>query len=177
MNAGLCDTCRHQSLIRNTRGSSFSRCERSKTDPGYPKYPRLPVMICAGHERWPNVDLVRAVYDRFRGGDPEGALSLYDPEVEVHDRPELPDPRVYRGHEGVLASLDASRAEFAGFDLVPEEFVDAGDRVIVVFRFLGTGRESGVPIEERLCHSWTVRDGRVIRMEVHSDREAALRGT
>jgi hypothetical protein len=25
-------------------------CERSKTDPAYPKYPRLPVLECAGFE-------------------------------------------------------------------------------------------------------------------------------
>jgi uncharacterized protein len=124
-----------------------------------------------------DVDLVRSIYDRFRSGDADGALALYDPEVEIHDRPEIPDPRVYRGHEGVLASLGASRSAFAGFDVVPEEFVDAGDRVVVVFRFLGTGRESGVPIEERLCHAWTVRDGRVTRMEVHSDLDRALRGS
>ena len=34
--------------IRNTRGSSFSLCERSRTDPAYPRYPRLPVLECAG---------------------------------------------------------------------------------------------------------------------------------
>jgi len=48
---GLCETCRHQKVIRNTRGSSFSMCERSKTDPCYPKYPRLPVVECTGFER------------------------------------------------------------------------------------------------------------------------------
>jgi hypothetical protein len=26
-------------------------CERSKTDPSYPKYPRLPVKRCAGYVR------------------------------------------------------------------------------------------------------------------------------
>lgn len=51
MRNGLCDTCVHQKLIRNTRGSSFSMCERSKTDPSYPKYPRVPVMECRGYER------------------------------------------------------------------------------------------------------------------------------
>jgi hypothetical protein len=51
MRAGLCDSCRHQKLIRNTRGSTFSMCERSKTDERYPKYPRLPVVECAGWER------------------------------------------------------------------------------------------------------------------------------
>ena len=49
--AGLCDSCRHQKLIHNTRGSTFSLCERSKTDPRYPKYPRLPVERCPGCER------------------------------------------------------------------------------------------------------------------------------
>jgi hypothetical protein len=48
--AGLCDSCRHQRLVRNTRGSVFSMCERSKTDERYPKYPRLPVERCPGYE-------------------------------------------------------------------------------------------------------------------------------
>jgi hypothetical protein len=49
--AGLCEICRHQRVIRNTRGSSFSLCERSREDERYPRYPRLPVLRCAGHER------------------------------------------------------------------------------------------------------------------------------
>jgi hypothetical protein len=49
--AGLCDSCRHQRIVRNTRGSSFSLCERSRTEPEYPRYPRLPVVQCAGYER------------------------------------------------------------------------------------------------------------------------------
>ena len=50
VDAGLCDSCRHQQLVRNTRGSTFSLCRRSRTDPSYPRYPRLPVRACAGHE-------------------------------------------------------------------------------------------------------------------------------
>jgi hypothetical protein len=46
--AGLCDRCRHQRVIRNTRGSTFSLCELSKTDPAFPRYPRLPVRACDG---------------------------------------------------------------------------------------------------------------------------------
>ena len=52
MGAGLCDSCRHQKVIRNTRGSAFSMCERSKTEPDrFPKYPRLPVEACPGYEK------------------------------------------------------------------------------------------------------------------------------
>lgn len=47
---GLCDTCRHQRIVRSGRGSQFSLCERSKSDDRYPKYPRMPVLACPGHE-------------------------------------------------------------------------------------------------------------------------------
>lgn len=50
MRNGLCDSCRHQRVVRNTRGSVFSLCERSKTDPRYAKYPRVPVLECPGFE-------------------------------------------------------------------------------------------------------------------------------
>jgi hypothetical protein len=48
--AGLCDSCRHQRIVKNTRGSEFSLCERSRTEPDYPRYPRVPVTSCRGHE-------------------------------------------------------------------------------------------------------------------------------
>jgi hypothetical protein len=49
--AGLCDSCAFQRIVSNTRGSVFSLCNRSREDPSYPRYPRLPVLDCAGHER------------------------------------------------------------------------------------------------------------------------------
>lgn len=50
---GLCDSCVHQQLVPNTRGSVFSLCKRSREDPAYPRYPRLPVLSCPGYELRP----------------------------------------------------------------------------------------------------------------------------
>jgi hypothetical protein len=59
-NSGLCDTCLHQRLVPNTRGSVFSLCERSRSDSRYPRYPRVPVTACPGHKaRGPDGDLAR----------------------------------------------------------------------------------------------------------------------
>ncbi|HTA14534.1 MAG TPA: hypothetical protein VK781_06720 [Solirubrobacteraceae bacterium] len=49
--AGLCETCRHRQLVPNTRGSVFWLCTRSRMDPAYPRYPRLPVLECRGYEK------------------------------------------------------------------------------------------------------------------------------
>jgi hypothetical protein len=51
MKAGLCDSCRHQRVVKSGRGSQFSLCEKHKTDPAFPKYPRLPVRECSGYLR------------------------------------------------------------------------------------------------------------------------------
>jgi hypothetical protein len=47
---GLCDSCLHQQLVPNTRGSVFSLCLRSRSDRHYPRYPRIPVTACGGYE-------------------------------------------------------------------------------------------------------------------------------
>lgn len=49
-NIGLCATCRHVRRITSDRGSTFIQCGLSFSDPSFPKYPRLPVVLCRGSE-------------------------------------------------------------------------------------------------------------------------------
>jgi len=46
---GLCFDCQHTQPIQSARGSTFFRCRLSDSDPNFPKYPRLPVLQCAGY--------------------------------------------------------------------------------------------------------------------------------
>jgi hypothetical protein len=46
---GLCLRCRHARTVRS-RTSLFWMCERSKTDPDFARYPRLPMLACRGFE-------------------------------------------------------------------------------------------------------------------------------
>jgi hypothetical protein len=47
---GLCGACRYSRVIQTARGSTFRLCERSATDPRFPRYPNLPVLSCLGFE-------------------------------------------------------------------------------------------------------------------------------
>lgn len=117
---------------------------------------------------------MRLAYQALSRGDVEAALELIDPDVEVRDRPEAPDPQTYHGHKGVRTAVQST---FDTFDLVefePEQFVEAGDRVVVVIRMRGKGKESGVPVEDRIAHLWTLRDGRAWQLQVYSDPERAI---
>lgn len=68
--AGLCSRCRHQRVVANRRGSLFTFCRRSETDPLFPRYPRLPVLRCQGYEVRPG-DSQAAAGDA--GGERPGA--------------------------------------------------------------------------------------------------------
>jgi hypothetical protein len=46
---GLCLNCVYGRKIQTPSGSVFYLCERSFTEPDYPKYPRLPVVACSGY--------------------------------------------------------------------------------------------------------------------------------
>ena len=48
-NAGLCADCTHAQRVESSHGSVFLLCQLSRTDPGFPKYPRLPVLACSGY--------------------------------------------------------------------------------------------------------------------------------
>jgi len=46
---GLCLHCLHATRIVSARGSVFWLCRLAAEDPSFARYPRLPVLRCAGH--------------------------------------------------------------------------------------------------------------------------------
>lgn len=58
---GLCATCVHKQIVTSDRQSQFVRCSLSKTDPIFPKYPRLPVVECTGWSTADNRDVLSTI--------------------------------------------------------------------------------------------------------------------
>lgn len=48
---GLCSSCRFAAVQESARGGRFWRCTRAEREPGFPRYPPLPVLRCAGFQR------------------------------------------------------------------------------------------------------------------------------
>src|SRR5262245_15449741 len=51
MNCSLCETCAWMREVVTPKGSRFLLCQKSQTDPAYPKYPRQPVVRCEGYRK------------------------------------------------------------------------------------------------------------------------------
>lgn len=122
-----------------------------------------------------NVEKIKRAYHSVGQGNFDGMLDLIDPGVVLRDRPESPDPRTYHGHQGVQEALASSDESFEGFELEPEEFIGEGDYVVVVLTMRGTGRGSGVTVEDRIAHQWKVREGKAVALQVYSDPDDAVR--
>ena len=126
-----------------------------------------------------NVALMREAYDRIGSGGAWGenvAWELIADDVIVRDRPEIPDPQVYRGREGLIKAVSSSDESFDEFGMDPTDIIGVGDSyVVIVLRMWGRGRGSGVHVEETIAHQWRVRDGKAAELQVYSDPDDALR--
>jgi ketosteroid isomerase-like protein len=119
------------------------------------------------------VELSRKGYEAYNRDGPYAILQFLDPEVEW-GTPEQGTEGFYHGHGGVRKFLDDFFEVFEEAQIDPEEFIDAGDRLLVPFRFRAKAKGSGLEIEEHWVHVWTIRGGKAIRLEQYTERAAAL---
>ena len=119
-----------------------------------------------------NVEAVKRSFERFMAtGEPDWAA--VDQEVEVQDH-DILDAGEYRGHEGVRRWFEDWGTAWAAYSFEPEEFIDAGDRVVAVIHLKAEGQSSGVELERQDAMVITMRDGKWIRVDYYNDRNQAL---
>jgi ketosteroid isomerase-like protein len=123
-----------------------------------------------------NVEIVRDGYEAFARGDVDAVLRGLDPAIEVDPPPEFPGEGSYHGHAGFLAYAQAWLETWEEYRLVPEDLIDAGDRVIAVNRAIGRGKGSGIEVETQMAHVWTLREGKAVRLEIFRMSAEALEG-
>ena len=105
------------------------------------------------------------------------ALVNFDPAIEWSvDASVSPDAMTYHGHEGVKQFWDEWTEAISGMELEIEECRAIGqDQVLAVTRAHGQGAGSGAPVRSpRFAQVADFRDGRVVRVRLYGDVEAAL---
>jgi ketosteroid isomerase-like protein len=120
-------------------------------------------------------EIVRLGFERLNSNDLEGFLELADPEIELHDVPEIPGSTVYRGHDGirrwwatVTEPMEELRFEFG-------EVTEGREKIAVVTRAVGRGRGSGAEVDWTFTTVWGFRDGLISYHHGYSDHADALR--
>ena len=122
-----------------------------------------------------NVELVRSGLDAVNRGGVEAVLQMCDPEIEWIAIPGfLPDAEDYQGRDGVRAWFEKVGETFGKVEWEAEEIVECGERLLVGLKLQATGRASGIEGEFRIFQVWTIRGGKLVRLESYLSREEAL---
>jgi hypothetical protein len=100
-----------------------------------------------------NLNIMRQGYDAFNRGDIDTVMDLMDPNIEWQepDVEGLPLRGTHHGPEDIANNVFGATVEnWDDFQAVPEEFLDAGDRVIVLGHFQGDWQDARRSLRQRL---------------------------
>ena len=118
-----------------------------------------------------NVEIVRSIHRAWEKGDFSSA-DWADPDIEYsppHER------RLSRGVTEMGRRFGEWIAAWENLRVSAEKIVGADDRVVVLNRFQGRGKESGTPtVDFSGASFFTLREGKVVMLEFFWDHQEAL---
>ena len=119
-------------------------------------------------------DAARRFAETITTSDRAAALAVCHPEIEFESMLGLTGSR-YSGHAGINRYFDDVQSAWEDWHVVVEEVTQGADgRVAIVMTMRARGQGSGVSLESRTAHIWTLSDGLLIRNQLFRDPERAL---
>ena len=120
-----------------------------------------------------NVEIARASVGPFNRGDMDAAMKDVAPNAEFDwSRALGPYAGVYRPDQIRRAIADFT-ATFESARWEPDEFIDAGEHVVMVGTICLRGRD-GIEATARTTFVSTIRDGAIERVSLYQERQDAL---
>ena len=120
-----------------------------------------------------NVEVVRRLYGLW----PDRVLAAEEvlhPDVVIDVTRNVLTPALYHGFDGFRRFLEQVEEEWENLQVEPEEFIDAGDNVVVAVRMWGERRGSKMKAETGAFTIWTFREGLVLRYTSYRTKRQAL---
>jgi ketosteroid isomerase-like protein len=120
------------------------------------------------------IAILRAAYSAFNRGDITAAVHSLDENIDWSEPTEFPGGGSYHGREGAKQYLTNSRASVAEVISEPEQFIPAGDRIVVFVYARVRPKDATMWQEVRLADVYLFRDLTPIQMRAFADRQQAL---
>src|SRR6187402_3408052 len=106
-----------------------------------------------------NLELVRAGFAAHNRGDLDALTQFYDEDV-VFKTLLL---GTHHGNEAIRLIYEENQRTLSGYDVVPVELIDAGDKVVAVAQAVGSGSSSEIAVNEPFAFVFTFKGERVVR--------------
>jgi ketosteroid isomerase-like protein len=119
-----------------------------------------------------NVEIVRRGFEAFQRGGPEALLELFSDNVIIY-RAE-PDGATLHGKAGFRDAVADWTEDFSEWQVLPQEFTDLGERVLVRVVQIAQGINSGVRVEEDWWFLFELTGTKVSKISFYSNPAEAL---
>ena len=117
-----------------------------------------------------NLEKIKAGFVAHNKGDLDALVELYDPDV-VFETLLL---GTHHGNEAIRLIYEENQKTMAGYDVVPVELIDAGDKVVAVAQMVGAGSASRIALDDAFAFVSTFKGDRVVREQAFRNREEAV---
>lgn len=123
-----------------------------------------------------NVEIVRPALLAGSGGDFSALEALSDPSIEwdMSGVTGWVEQEIVRGPQEVLEFLEGWRQSWEGWHFEVEEMREVGREVLAGIHERAKGADTGVSVDQRRYLLFTLRDGKIVRVRMFSDRLEAL---
>ena len=119
-----------------------------------------------------NMEVIRGMYESISKGDVSAVLGQMHQQIEWREAENFiyADRSPYVGPQAVLEGVFMRLAsEWSDFTVTPEEWLDAGNHVVVLGTYIGRHKDSGREVRAQFAHIWGVAHGRVVRFQQYTD--------
>ena len=117
-----------------------------------------------------NLKSVKKVYEAFANGDIFTVLGTLSPDIAWTEAEGFPYGGTYNSPKAVLEGVFMRLgSEWEGFAAVPDEFIDAGDTVVVLGKYSGKYKATGKSFEANFAHVWKMQDGKATQFIQYVD--------
>jgi ketosteroid isomerase-like protein len=117
-----------------------------------------------------NLEVVRDMLEDYLRGDYESALPAFSHDVEV-----ITSLERFHGRSGVVEEARRWEDMWIDYRFEVDDLVGAGEKVVLLYHQVGRAKGSGVEVEERAGWVYTLEEGKITRVEMFQDGDAALR--
>jgi ketosteroid isomerase-like protein len=122
------------------------------------------------------VELVKSAYALWNAGDmgEDGAGRHFAPGVVMTTPPDWPDAITSNNRDETLRRLVENRSLFESDRLVAEQWIDAGDCVVVPSQWCGVPIGATAEVKVLVVPVFTVRGENIVRLDWYGSLEQAL---
>jgi ketosteroid isomerase-like protein len=122
-----------------------------------------------------NMELVQHGYDLWNAGEMEAAKVMFAPDLVMTTPPDWPDAITSNGRDEAFAQLVENRSLFESDRLIPEEWIEAGNCVIVPTQWCGVPKGASAEVKVFVVPVFTVGGESIVRLDWCGSVEQALK--